>query len=173
MLSAHIRRLDMCLRIPTGPSAFVQRLSANIDANYTITGVVLRAGVRSTKDWFSVLNAVRRNSDLVTGATLFATATLCDKFNAIALEVVSQHPALVREFAEVLSTSEAEGSSMIRNALLVIQGIHDFMRVAGVVKERVMCQPRADGSMQLDELDSDSWRHVRQYLLLQDIKDSD
>ncbi|KAK8778430.1 hypothetical protein V5799_020230 [Amblyomma americanum] len=79
MLSAHIRRLDMCLRIPTGPSAFVRRLSANIDANYTITGVILRAGVRPTKDWFSVLNAVRRNSDLVTRATLFATATICDK----------------------------------------------------------------------------------------------
>ncbi|KAK8786797.1 hypothetical protein V5799_023429 [Amblyomma americanum] len=45
-----------------------------------------------------------------------------------------------------------------------------FMRFTGVVRERVVCHPRGDGLMQLDQLDEDCWKHVRRYLMVEDIR---
>ncbi|KAH7943899.1 hypothetical protein HPB52_012667 [Rhipicephalus sanguineus] len=53
---------------------------------------------------------------------------------------------------------------MIGSRLRSIEGLHDFMRLTGVVKECVRCAPPVDGcSMQLQELGNDCWRLVRRY----------
>ncbi|KAL1445126.1 hypothetical protein MTO96_045180, partial [Rhipicephalus appendiculatus] len=54
---------------------------------------------------------------------------------AAALERVGKHPALVREVAEVRAVREVDASKAIREVAKTFQGLHDFMRVAGVVKE--------------------------------------
>ncbi|KAL1476115.1 hypothetical protein MTO96_036760, partial [Rhipicephalus appendiculatus] len=88
---------------------------------------------------------------------------------AAGLDRVYRHPALLAELAEVLSIDEAEARERVREGFRSIEGLHDFMRLAGVVKERVKCLPSEDGSIQLDALNDDCWSHVRRYLQLDDI----
>ncbi|KAL3243479.1 hypothetical protein MRX96_020542 [Rhipicephalus microplus] len=59
----------------------------------------------------------------------------------------------------------------VRHQLARIEGLEDFMRYAGVVKERVDFHPSQDGSAQLDVLNEDCWRLVRRYLMLDDVKE--
>ncbi|KAH7986535.1 hypothetical protein HPB49_025919 [Dermacentor silvarum] len=88
------------------------------------------------------------------------------------LDRVSRHPALVAELAEVLSISQVETAGMVQRRFRSIEGLHEFMRLAGVVKERVTCLPREDGHMQLDDLNDDCWAHVRRFLELDDVSAS-
>ncbi|KAL1467185.1 hypothetical protein MTO96_026242 [Rhipicephalus appendiculatus] len=82
---------------------------------------------------------------------------------------VYRHPALMAELAEVLSIDEAEARERMGQRFRSIEGLHDFMRLTGVVQERVTCLPSEDGSTQLDALDDDCWSHVRRYLQLDDV----
>ncbi|KAH7944104.1 hypothetical protein HPB52_015641 [Rhipicephalus sanguineus] len=84
---------------------------------------------------------------------------------ASALETLSRHPALVAE----LTVTDAEAASLVRTRLSHIQDMHEFMRLAGVVKDRVTCEPREGGGKQLHDLNEDCWRHVMRYLKLDDI----
>ncbi|KAH6942177.1 hypothetical protein HPB50_001746 [Hyalomma asiaticum] len=60
---------------------------------------------------------------------------------------------------------------MVRSRLRSVEGLHDFMRLTGVVKERVTCIPPADGcSMQLQDLNSDCWDLVKRRLSFDDVK---
>ncbi|KAL1475273.1 hypothetical protein MTO96_020032 [Rhipicephalus appendiculatus] len=82
---------------------------------------------------------------------------------------VYRHPALMAELAEVLSIDEGEAREPLGQRFRSIEGLHDFMRLTGVVQERVTCLPSEDGSTQLDALDDDCWSHVRRYLQLDDV----
>ncbi|KAL1473449.1 hypothetical protein MTO96_038659 [Rhipicephalus appendiculatus] len=60
---------------------------------------------------------------------------------------------------------------MIPSRLRGVEGLHDFMRLTGVVKECVACAPPVDGgTIQLQYLKDDCWRLVRRYLSLDDVK---
>lgn len=50
-----------------------------------------------------------------------------------------------------------------------IESVHDFMRLVGVVRERVVCHPRKDGRPQLDDLNDDCWRLVRRHVTLANV----
>ncbi|XP_037522663.1 uncharacterized protein LOC119399861 [Rhipicephalus sanguineus] len=123
-------------------------------------------------DWSAWYNTAWRNSGIVARAARFVKCTMCDRRCAGALETVSRHPALMEELAEVLSLSDAELASLVRTRLREIQNVHDFMRLAGVVKDTVTCQPREDGRKQLHDLNEYCWGHVRRYLLFDDVRDS-
>ncbi|KAH8038076.1 hypothetical protein HPB51_021638 [Rhipicephalus microplus] len=116
-----------------------------------------------------VLDLIGRES----GFSLFSRPTeVCslsfpDRLCASALERVSAHPALVAALAEVLRIREAEAENAVRQQLEGIGGLHDFMRLAGVVRDRVRCEQ--DGGTQLDALDGRCWLHVRRYLRLDDV----
>ncbi|KAH7944016.1 hypothetical protein HPB52_014304 [Rhipicephalus sanguineus] len=86
---------------------------------------------------------------------------------AAALERVSRHPALVTDLAEVLRISKTEAANAVRQRFEKMQGLHDFMRLAGVVRHRACCEE--DGSTQLDAFDIQCWHHVRRYLRLDDV----
>ncbi|KAL1474000.1 hypothetical protein MTO96_038308, partial [Rhipicephalus appendiculatus] len=86
---------------------------------------------------------------------------------ANALEKVSRHPALVRELAEKEGIAACDVARMVRSRLRSVDGLHDFMRLTGVVKKRVVCAPSVD--MQLHDLNTDCWRVVRQYLSFDDV----
>ncbi|KAH7944450.1 hypothetical protein HPB52_019819 [Rhipicephalus sanguineus] len=102
-------------------------------------------------------------------SALKASSTLRELRCASALETLSRHPALVAELAEVLTVTDAEAASLVRTRLSHIQDMNEFMRLAGVVKDRVTCEPREDGCKQLCDLNEDCWRHVMRYLKLDDI----
>ncbi|KAL1468267.1 hypothetical protein MTO96_041605 [Rhipicephalus appendiculatus] len=60
---------------------------------------------------------------------------------------------------------------MVRSRLTGVDGLHDFMRLTGVVKERVTCAPSVDGCcIQLQDLGNDCWRLLRRYLSFGDVK---
>ncbi|XP_050032738.1 uncharacterized protein [Dermacentor andersoni] len=120
-------------------------------------------------DWFAVRNTARRNSTFVARAAQFLKHARRDRLCAAGLDRVSRHPALVAELAQVLSVDEPEAADMVRQNARRIEGLHDFMRLAGVVKEQVTCLPRQDGRMQLDGLNQDCWARVRRYLELDDV----
>ncbi|KAH7944124.1 hypothetical protein HPB52_016340 [Rhipicephalus sanguineus] len=60
---------------------------------------------------------------------------------------------------------------MVRSRLRSVDGLHDFMRLTGVVKERVTCVPPVDDcGTQLQDLGNDCWRLLRRYLSFDDVK---
>lgn len=76
----------------------------------------------------------------------------------------------MEEVVEVTSIGNLETVSRVREGLKCFEELHDFMRLCGVVEEKVTCHPRKDGRTQLDQLNVDCWRHIRHYLLVEDIK---
>ncbi|KAL1422467.1 hypothetical protein MTO96_022105 [Rhipicephalus appendiculatus] len=92
-------------------------------------------------------------------------------YMANALEKLSRSPALVRELAQKEGIVADEVARAIRRRLRNVEGLHDFMRLTGVVKECVTCEPPVDGcSVQLEDLNDDCWRLVRRYLSFDDVK---
>ncbi|KAH7949386.1 hypothetical protein HPB49_009285 [Dermacentor silvarum] len=166
--SRSIRRFCFRTTVATA-TVFLQYFSVNIDSNYVLLDFMIPVCMEET--WFRVREVARRNHNLVALASHVRPGFNCDKRVAAALERVIHHPALVAEVAEVTAVSEAEATDTIRAAIRTFEGLHDFMRLAGVVRERVTCHPRGDGSTQLDDLNDYCWRSVRRYVSLDDVCD--
>ncbi|XP_077531191.1 uncharacterized protein LOC144143293 [Haemaphysalis longicornis] len=124
------------------------------------------------KEWFLVLDTARRNSSIVLRAAQFVTGLRSDRGGAEAVEDVFLYPELLEGLAEELSLPTIEAAALVRRGLQCLQSLDDFMRLAGVVKERVVCHRRGDGCLQLTDLGPDCWAVIRRYLLLCDIVDS-
>ncbi|KAH7949217.1 hypothetical protein HPB49_006395 [Dermacentor silvarum] len=155
--------------------AFVRALSAGVAETFVLLGIYLSGyfDSRVPREWFTVRDTARRNSCLVALAAEFVSGHRRDRYCAGALERVYGHAALPGQVAQLSSVGEADATAMVREALKSIQGIHDFMRLAGVVRDRVQCRPGAEsGSAQLDSLDDNCWRCVRRYLRLDDVVDT-
>ncbi|KAL3255563.1 hypothetical protein MRX96_017461 [Rhipicephalus microplus] len=76
-------------------------------------------------------------------------------------EKVSKNPALVRELADRWDIPACQAAKVIRSHLKNVEGLDDFMRLTGVVKEHVTCVPPAeDGGMQLQDLGHGCWRRA-------------
>lgn len=147
-------------------NAFFRVMCEDAAANYTVLNIDLRGYVdkQAAKDFFELRNTARRNCSLVTRGAEFVAGVRCDRYCAQALERVCRHVALPEKVADLASVSEAEAATMVRESLRSFQGMHDFMRLAGVVKERVTCEA---GSVRLDSLNEHCWGRVRRYLLLE------
>ncbi|KAL3246248.1 hypothetical protein MRX96_057793 [Rhipicephalus microplus] len=76
------------------------------------------------------------------------------------------HPALPELLSELTSVSTAEVAAMVQSCLRSIEGMQEFMRLAGVVNEGVACSAREDGCMQLADLNEYCWSHIRRYIKL-------
>ncbi|KAL3246239.1 hypothetical protein MRX96_057784 [Rhipicephalus microplus] len=93
------------------------------------------------------------------------TCSMC----ARALERVCGHRALPELLSELTSVSTAEATAMVRSCLRSIEGMQEFMRLAGVVNEEFACSARGDGCTQLADLNEHCWSHIRRYIKLYDI----
>ncbi|KAL1458780.1 hypothetical protein MTO96_043470 [Rhipicephalus appendiculatus] len=140
---------------------FLRYLHSDISENYALCSVDVDLEfvcLPWQAHWLTVVrDTARRNSGYVTRAAQFLNGRRCDTPCAAALDRVYRHPALAAELSKVLSISEAEAVVAVRQRFRSIEGLHEFMRLAGVVKARVMCQPRDDGLAQLDALDQHCW----------------
>ncbi|KAH6943308.1 hypothetical protein HPB50_019420 [Hyalomma asiaticum] len=155
---------------------FVLLLSKEIQENYTLLDLQLgHASLTSeaTHSWLAIMETTRRNSGFVARAATFLQTSRLDRYNAVALEQVLRNPALVRELAERECIAQDQVATTIRNGLLSVDGLHDFMRLTGVVKQTVTCAPPGDGcSTTLLDLNVDCWRCVRRHLSFDDVKSS-
>ncbi|KAL1480932.1 hypothetical protein MTO96_050624 [Rhipicephalus appendiculatus] len=171
----NIRRAHVRVGNPEIAAVFVRRLRDGIAGNYnllhlTVDGCDLTRS-RVSKEWFVIWDTTRRNSDLVARAAQYLNGTLVDRYGAESLERISKHPSLQQEVAHLLSLSEAEAVALVRTELKGIHTLDGFMRVAGVVKDRVSCDRREDGHLQVDDLNEDCWSLVRRHLKVEDVKD--
>ncbi|XP_054925647.1 uncharacterized protein [Dermacentor andersoni] len=171
MRSQTIRKLCLMPFDPLALVGFLRGLRADVLNNYALCRVTVdfRITPNIVADWFAVCDTSRRNSGFVARAAQFLNHARCDRLCAAGLDRVSRHPALLAELAEVLSIGEEEAARRVRQRFRNIEGLHEFMRLTGVVKQRVRCQPREDGRAQLDDLNSECWCHVRRYLQLDDV----
>ncbi|KAH7947706.1 hypothetical protein HPB52_015225 [Rhipicephalus sanguineus] len=174
-LSRNISRaslqLDISEPITTG---FVVALSEVISDNYNLVEVSLFSldvDAEATRSWFTIMDTTRRNSGLVNRAVVFKQSCPLDWYTATALEKVSRHPALLKVLAEKEGIAACDVARMVRSRLCSVDELHDFMRLSGVVKERVTCVPPiGDSSKQLADLHIDCWRVLRRYLSFDDVK---
>ncbi|KAL3201021.1 hypothetical protein MRX96_012857 [Rhipicephalus microplus] len=87
-----------------------------------------------------------------------------------AVDRVSRYPGLLEQVARRAKLDQSELAALLRDRLMAIQSLNGFMSFVGVVKERVMCHSAEDGCVQLDDINEDCWRHVRWYLVGDDVK---
>ncbi|XP_070380008.1 uncharacterized protein [Dermacentor albipictus] len=167
--SENIRRFSVSVQHSWHLAVFVSRLSDGISHNYSLLRVEFPGYMN--KDSFAVWETARRNSRLVASASQFLAGANPDKTTATALERVLRHRALLAELAEVLSIGEDDAAAALRDEVRSFEGLHDFMRLAGVVKERVTCHRREDGRTQLDDLNEHCWIAIRRCLALGDVVD--
>ncbi|KAL1478977.1 hypothetical protein MTO96_015965 [Rhipicephalus appendiculatus] len=153
---------------------FVSLLSEAVVDNYNLLNVDLfnsKVDIEAKGCLFTIRDTTRRNSGLVERAAAFTTATCLDWYTATALEKVSRNPGLLRELAKKEGIATGQVASMLRSRLSSVEGLNDFMRLTGVVKESVTCAPPVVGcGMQLQDMNEDCWRLVRRYLSFDDVK---
>ncbi|XP_065302081.1 uncharacterized protein [Dermacentor albipictus] len=167
--SENMRRFSLSVQKVWHSAAFASRLSNGIYRNYSLIKVKFPGYMN--KDSFAVWDTARRNSRLVASASQFHAGANPDRTTAAALERVLRHRALLEELAEVQSISEDEAADALRDEVRSFESMHEFMRLAGVVKERVTCHQREDGRTQLDDLNEHCWIAIRHYLALGDVVD--
>ncbi|XP_070396640.1 uncharacterized protein [Dermacentor albipictus] len=173
--SRSIRSVVLMNETARDTTAFVRQLSKGIADNCTLLEVDCLAHVEADAagDWLAVREATLRNSGLVARAARIKKASDCDRYVTGALERVSRYPALLDEVAMKARIDKAELTVLVRDRLKRTESMDGFMRAAGVVRERVVCHPSpSNDRMQLDDLIEDCWRHMRRYLVIDDVKDS-
>ncbi|KAH6935170.1 hypothetical protein HPB50_004306 [Hyalomma asiaticum] len=176
--SMKIRKLhfgDICM---TRLRGFINRLAVGILDNHTLLSVTFdgqldQGALDTTEKVFIISEKARRNSGLLVAAAAFSKTAHLDRYSTGALERVYKHHAvLLEDLAELADVSAADIGDLVRRRLNRTANLDDYMRITGVVKERVVCRPRDDGQMQLDDLDEDCWALVRRYLLLDDVEEA-
>ncbi|KAL1475403.1 hypothetical protein MTO96_037319 [Rhipicephalus appendiculatus] len=152
-------------------AAILGHLNPGLAQNYSLVRLRLPTCTQRSAQIAAAQNVVRRNRSLVNRGTRFVMGEH-DPYCARAVELVSRHPKLVknvRREANLPSDGEALDKIAVALNLPCLTDIHEFMKMTGVVKERVVCEARPDGRMQLDKLYHDCWLHVRQYLKVSDV----
>ncbi|KAL1486939.1 hypothetical protein MTO96_031151 [Rhipicephalus appendiculatus] len=152
-------------------AAILGHLNPGLAQNYSLVRLRLPTCTQRSAQIAAAQNVVRRNRSLVNRGTRFVMGEH-DPYCARAVELVSRHPKLVknvRREANLPSDGEALDKIAVALRLPCLADIHEFMKLTGVVKERVVCEARPDGRMQLDKLYHDCWLHVRQYLKVSDV----
>ncbi|KAH7976141.1 hypothetical protein HPB52_009328 [Rhipicephalus sanguineus] len=171
--STSIRLVSIDPQPTTDASAFVRRFAKDIEHNHILLTVMCDGHIHAdvAGHWHTVQDTTRRNSGVVARAARLLKASLLDRYVTAALQRVMLHPALLTEVADLVKMEKAELVKLIRDRLQELETLNGFMKVAGVVKERVVCIASDDGCTQLDALNEDCWRHVLQFLFVDDVKE--
>ncbi|KAL3193582.1 hypothetical protein MRX96_016932 [Rhipicephalus microplus] len=168
-----IRKLRLFGWLSSASDRFLRGVHPVIFENYALCHVDVGFGfpcsLSEAQRLTIVLDVARRNCGYVARAARFLHCKRCDTPCAAALDRVRRHAALVAELSKVLSISVADAKVAVSRRFRSIKGMHEFMRLAGVVKTHVTCQPRDDGCTQLDALDEQCWALLRRYLQLDDV----
>ncbi|KAH7932866.1 hypothetical protein HPB49_003958 [Dermacentor silvarum] len=161
---------------PAGPEAlgeFVRELSKPmLEDNYNLALVKLtRSGPELFNEKLRIQNVVDRNLSLAKRAADFV-AGYRSKDTAEALERMFSSPLLMEELCARRSMQKQEALDKIAASLTSMADLTEFMRLAGVLRDEIVCLDSVDGSPQLDNLNEYCLRHIRKYLKMSDIIDS-
>ncbi|CAN8001573.1 unnamed protein product [Ixodes hexagonus] len=145
-------------------------LSTRVADNKFLVGIKHSNYYLDDEEWmFNVRDALRRNFSLLQRAAHFVMGKH-DKRCGEAFEQVSQSAALSERVQQLASESESDVEERIRSSRRHLDV--NFLAVAGVVNESVVCDGGSWEQTQLDQIGLDNWLRVRSYLKLTDIKDS-
>nr|XP_050048707.2 uncharacterized protein LOC126545063 [Dermacentor andersoni] len=161
---------------------FVRELSKpKLKENYNLALVKLtHNGPDLVEEKLKIQNVVYRNVTLASRAACFVVGPADfgkddtryrNKDTAEALEEMSGYPLLVEELASQ-GINKQQALDRIAASLMSMDDLHEFMRLAGVVRDEIVCLDSVDGSTQLDNLNVYCLRHIRKYLKMSDIIDS-
>ncbi|KAM7295590.1 uncharacterized protein ISCGN_025087 [Ixodes scapularis] len=148
----------------------LNELSATVEGNKFLVSIKVDDDCHVDDEvWmFKVMDVLRRNFSLLQRAVHFVMGR-CDKRCGEAFEEVFRSRALSEKVQQLSGGSESDTEERIRKARRHLDA--NFMVVAGVVSEAVVCDGGRLGQMRLDQIGLDNWLRVRSYLKLTDIKD--
>ncbi|KAH7944711.1 hypothetical protein HPB51_028573 [Rhipicephalus microplus] len=165
--SSSITRLTLSLNTPGSADEFLFHLSAALDQNYTLLKMDsfgVSVGVDASHLLFRIRETMRRNCGLLERSAAYHYTGHLDR------EGLKESSPSERARPPVGHLGTPSGK-MIHSRLRNVEGLDDFMRLTGVVKEHVICAPPVeDGGMQLQDLGNDCWRLVRRYLSFDDVR---
>lgn len=161
---------------PPGPEAFgefVRELSKpKLEDNYNLVFVNLKASEPDlVAEKLIIQNVLDRNLSWATRAADFVVG-YANKDTAEALERMYSCPLLVEELCARQSIKKQQALDKIATKVRSMANLKEFMRLAGVVRDEIVCLDSVDGTMQLDDLNEYCLRYIRKYLKISDIIDS-
>ncbi|KAH7967550.1 hypothetical protein HPB52_000064 [Rhipicephalus sanguineus] len=149
---------DSCAEFPTALAALVR--ASPFLVSLSLSGISMEE--QATKHLLVSL----------TESGILKDLTLDGRYSAAALErICKRHAELLEDLAELVEVSVAEIAGMAHRHLQKTASLDEYMRITGVVKERVVCHPREDGRVQLDDLGEVCWQMVRRFLMLDDVEE--
>lgn len=118
-----------------------------------------------------ILEATRRNASAVSAAAQFVVGEQDGVKGARDMELMHDHPRLLEMVREGAGVSSAEAKKMISSAWLRVRrcSLEEFMRMAGVVKEKMECLGHPDARPQLSDINHDCWLNIRDFLKIADV----
>ncbi|XP_054934000.1 uncharacterized protein [Dermacentor andersoni] len=118
-----------------------------------------------------ILQATIRNASTVSAASEFVLGQQDTLDGADAIELMHDHPRLLEMVMEGADVTKTKAKEKISSALLRVQNcnLEGFMRIAGVVKERVECLRHPDARFQLVDINHHCWLHIRRFLKIRDV----
>ncbi|KAK8766702.1 hypothetical protein V5799_006520 [Amblyomma americanum] len=149
---------------------FLACLAPGFSTNHVLVRLDLPGISDMSFERFHVVDVVRRNAMLVARAARFVTGASKERYCAEAFEPVAKSSALVEMVRRLgCLSNDSDAESMVRETWRGLEEMNDFMRAAGVVRNSIVCWKRGDGRLQLDDLNSDCLRLIRQFLTLADV----
>ncbi|CAN7944601.1 unnamed protein product [Ixodes hexagonus] len=116
---------------------------------------------------FEIDDVIRRNASHVHRAVQFVMGWDGHCF-AEAFERWCESQEMLERVKKAASVTESEAKEMIAKRLSHLR--MNFMVAVGIVRTSVACERPDDGGLQLDQIGTDSWLHIRSYLRAADIK---
>ncbi|XP_070379920.1 uncharacterized protein [Dermacentor albipictus] len=159
---------------------FLRRLLPRLAENYNLLLLEIPFCLQHNNEMCAAQDVVRRNCGLAQRATRFVMGDHGPEC-ARPFELLSKDPVLVesvlrkleqdRDRAQVTGSEKAEAVSKIEKARQLLRNadLHTYMKLAGVVQERVECEVQEDGSKQLDQLNEYCVLHILRYLKIADV----
>lgn len=151
-------------------ASILGHLNPGLAQNYSILHLELPISPQCSAQIAAAQDIVRRNCSFVDRATRFVMGDH-EPYCARVVELVSWHPKLVDNVRRMANVTESEAAAIIRSALRLpcLTDMREFMKLIGVVEDRVQCHIRRDGNTQLDQLNHDCWLRIRRYLKVADV----
>ncbi|CAN8001563.1 unnamed protein product, partial [Ixodes hexagonus] len=155
----------------TNADLILQELSSTVASNKFLVSIKIDDNLCLDDElWmFEIMDVLRRNFSLLERAVRFVMGKH-DKRCGEAFEQVSQSVALSERVQQLAGESESDAEERIRTSRRYLNT--NFLAVAGVVNDSVVCEGGSEGQTQLDQIGLDNWLRVRSYLDLTDIKDT-
>ncbi|KAL3227109.1 hypothetical protein MRX96_024276, partial [Rhipicephalus microplus] len=145
--SSTIRRINFGAGDSVAIATFLRSFSERVTDNYILVGINVcgTLSTESAQDWFKVRDTVRRNCGLVGCAAQFIRGLPLGGRPPEHSNKYGATPYCSKSSLSNRALSVAEVTPIVRRGLRSMEGLHDFMRLAGVIQDSVVCEPRQDG----------------------------